>query len=144
MEWIWNYFANKGTRYSDITGSSNFSEKINSQYIRFFEQVIDNNQANCIDGTCMLASFYKKIGLDVNIILVPGHAFLAVAGTKRDKEGLPLKLYYLETTMMGEKGQTFRSALKEGEREYKKYADGEAFIVNVDSCRAAGIMPLGR
>ena len=144
MEWIWNYFAAKGTRYSDITGSSNFSEKVNAQYIRFFEQVIDNNQANCIDGTCMLASFYKKIGLDVNIILIPGHAFLAVAGTERDKEGLPKKLYYLETTMMGEKGQSFKSALKEGEREYKKNADDEAFIVNVENCRAAGIMPLGR
>ena len=144
MEWIWNYFAAKGTRYSDITGSSNFSEKINSQYIRFFEQVIDNNQANCIDGTCMLASFYKKIGLDVNIFLIPGHAFLAVAGKKRDKDGMPKKLYYLETTMMGEKGQNFSNALKEGEQEYKKYADEDAYIVNVESCRAAGIMPLGR
>lgn len=144
MEWIWNYFAAKGTRYSDITGSSNSSEKINSQYIRFFEQVIDNNQANCIDGTCMLASFYKKIGLDVNIILVPGHAFLAVAGKDRDEEGLPLKLYYLETTMMGEKDQNFKSALKSGQQEFEEYGEKDAYIVNVESCRAAGIMPLGR
>ncbi len=144
MEWIWNYFAAKGTRYSDITGSSNASEKIFAQYVRFFEQVIDNNQANCIDGTCMLASFYKRIGLDVSIILVPGHAFLAVSGQETNKKGEPKNTYYLETTMMGTKGISFNDALKEAKREFKEAPEDETFVVNINACRAAGIMPIGR
>ena len=144
MEWIWNYFANKGTRYSDITGSSNASEKFFAQYVRFFEQVIDNNQANCIDGTCMLASFYKRIGLDVSIILVPGHAFLAVSGLETNKKGEPKNTYYLETTLMGSKDMTFKDALKEAKREFKEAPEKETYVVNINACRAAGIMPLGR
>lgn len=144
MEWIWNYFASKGTRYSDITGSSNASEKIFAQYVRFFEQVIDNNQANCIDGTCMLASFYKRIGLDVSIILVPGHAFLAVSGQETNKKGEPKNIYYLETTMMGTKDMTFKDALKEAKREFKEAPKDETIEVNINACRAAGIMPIGR
>ena len=144
MEWIWNYFAAKGTRYSDITGSSNASEKIFAQYVRFFEQVIDNNQANCIDGTCMLASFYKRIGLDVSIILVPGHAFLAVTGQETNKKGEPKNTYYLETTLMGSKDMSFNDALKEAKREFKESPEEETFIVNINACRAAGIMPIGR
>ena len=144
MEWIWNYFAAKGTRYSDITGSSNASEKIFAQYVRFFEQVIDNNQANCIDGTCMLASFYKRIGLDVSIILVPGHAFLAVSGQETNKKGEPKNTYYLETTMMGNKDTSFKDALKEAKREFKESPEEETYVVNINACRAAGIMPIGR
>ena len=144
MEWIWNYFAAKGTRYSDITGSSNASEKIFAQYVRFFEQVIDNNQANCIDGTCMLASFYKRIGLDVSIILVPGHAFLAVSGQETNKKGEPKNTYYLETTMMGTKDTSFKDALAEAKREFKEAPEDETFVVNINACRAAGIMPIGR
>ena len=144
MEWIWNYFAAKGTRYSDITGSSNSSEMIAAQYVRFFDQVIDNNQANCIDGTCMLASFYKKIGLDVSIVLVPGHAFLAVNGQETNKKGEPKNTYYLETTMMGTKGISFRDALNEAKREFKEAPEDGTFVVNINACRAAGIMPLGR
>ena len=144
MEWIWNYFAAKGTRYSDITGSSNASEKIFAQYVRFFEQVIDNNQANCIDGTCMLASFYKRIGLDVSIILVPGHAFLAVTGQETNKKGEPKNTYYLETTLMGSKDMSFNDALKEAKREFKESPEEETFVVNINACRAAGIMPIGR
>ena len=144
MEWIWNYFAAKGTRYSDITGSSNASEKIFAQYVRFFDQVIDNNQANCIDGTCMLASFYKRIGLDVSIILVPGHAFLAVSGQETNKKGEPKNTYYLETTMMGSKDMTFKDALKEAKKEFKESPEEDTFVVNVNACRAAGIMPIGR
>ena len=145
MEWIWNYFAKKGTRYSDITGSSNSSESIVAQYVRFFEQVIGNNQANCIDGTCMLASIYKKIGLDVSIVLVPGHAFLAVSGKDRDEDGNAINTYYLETTLMGEKNMTFLTALDRAEEEYEDIdSKKDLFEININGCRAAGIMPLGR
>lgn len=147
LENVWNYFAKKGTRYSSISDTSKASHnKVFTQYVRFFSQVINNNQANCIDGTCMLASIYRKIGLDTNIVLVPGHAFLAV---NRHEDRSNPKFFVIETTMMGSQGSSFNDALNEGSKEYqenyqKHSQDGEMQVVNITEARENGIMPLGR
>lgn len=142
MYWVWEYFANRDTRYSSITNTSNSndgSRNVESQYIRTFNEVVNNNQANCIDGTCMLASIYRKIGLDVNIVLVPGHAYLAVGLS--DGSVQPL-----ETTMMGNEGDpqsVFEQALEQGNQEYNEAVEkGEADVYNVENCRQAGYKPL--
>lgn len=140
LYWIWEYFSKKGTRYSDISASSNSNKTLVTQYIRFFDQCLDNNQANCIDGTCMLASIMRKIGFDVSIILIPGHAFLGVASAEDSEQ-----MYYIETTMMGTEGDpeaVFQAALEAGQQNVDETDENDITIINIEECRKAGILPL--
>ena len=93
---IWYWMQSKGVKYSSITNSSFNSPSGNlaSQYVRFFDEVLENNQANCADGTVFLASILRKIGLDPLIILVPGHMYLGI----NSSEG---GLFLIETTIVG-------------------------------------------
>ncbi len=146
LRMVWNFFSSKGTHYSSISGTTNTSQKIFTQHVRFFNEVIGSNQANCIDGTCMLASLLKKIELDVSIVLVPGHAFLAVGGQAKDEDGDPVETYFIETTMMGS-GATLEQAIEEGGKAFEKNSEeheAETFLVNIAKCRALGIMPIGK
>lgn len=146
LRMVWNFFSSKGTHYSSISGTTNNSQKIFTQHVRFFGEVVNSNQANCIDGTCMLASLLKKIELDVSIVLVPGHAFLAVGGQERDEEGEHAQTYFIETTMMGS-GASLEDAIKEASETFKKNVEeheAETFMVNIAQCRQLGIMPIGK
>lgn len=93
---IWHYLQSKKVKYSSITASSNPSQKVFSQYVRFFDDVFNNTQANCVDGSVFLASILKKIGINPILVIVPGHMYMGYY-TKSDKS----KLQLLETTMVG-------------------------------------------
>ena len=93
---IWYYLQSKSTKYSSITASSNASVKVHSQYVRFFDDVYKNSQANCADGSVFLASILKKIGINPFLVIIPGHMYLGFF-TTQDKT----KRQLLETTMVG-------------------------------------------
>lgn len=93
---LWYYLQSKGVKYSSITATSNPSQKVFSQYVRFFADVYDNSQANCADGTVFLASILKKIGINPFLVVTPGHMYLGYY-TTQDKS----KIQLLETTMVG-------------------------------------------
>jgi PKD repeat protein len=94
---LWYYLQEHSIKYSNIPASSNSSQKVFSQYVRFFNDVYNNSQANCADGSVFLASILKKIGINPVLILVPGHMFLGYY-TLQDKS----KIALLETTAVGQ------------------------------------------
>ena len=53
-------------------------------------------QANCVDGSVLMASILRKIGINVHLVLVPGHCYLAF-----DADAKGETLMGLETTMLG-------------------------------------------
>jgi hypothetical protein len=93
---MWYHFQKQGFKYSSITTQSGSDDRSSGQVVRFVKDALQSSQANCIDGTVLFASFLYKIGIDVSIVLVPGHAYLAFCmgsdGTKK---------LALETTSMG-------------------------------------------
>lgn len=93
---LWYYLQAHSVKYSSITASSNPSQKVYSQYVRFFNDVYNNSQANCADGSIFLASILKKIGINPLLITIPGHMYLGYY-TDKDKS----KLRLLETTKVG-------------------------------------------
>lgn len=93
---VWRVLQTRGISYSDISRVSAQNETLLSQHVRFLDECITNKQANCIDGTVMLASVLTKIGLNCSIVCVPGHAFLAIDLDREGNETLGL-----ETTMLG-------------------------------------------
>ena len=96
MRAIWYYALNRGLSYSSITCTSNGSKKTNSQYIRFFDDVYVNRQANCIDACVFFSSIMRKVGLLPVIFVDPCHAYLGYYTDKSKK-----KIALLETTITG-------------------------------------------
>ncbi len=172
MWWVWQYFSMRGTTYSNIpTTSSNVVEstdgtKIYSQYVRFFDQCYNYKQANCVDGSCLLASIYRKIGLDVALVLVPEHCFLAVRPQTDDVKGHEEEnIIFLETTRMGntrinndntqydpknegDNWALFQDAISTAHDEIKdyvnKYETDGVKLVYIGNARAAGFKPIQR
>ena len=91
---VWYYALNRGISYSSISCTSNPSRHANVQHIRFFDQVYNTRQANCIDACVFFASILRKIGLKPVIFVEPCHAYLGYY-TDRNKKNIEL----LETTI---------------------------------------------
>ncbi len=164
---IWNVLQRKGIKYSDISTTTP-SKYVVSQTVRFLDQSIEATQANCVDGSVLMASILQKIGIECYLVMVPGHCFLAF----ETGEGEDDKIVGLETTMLGlddlepvenlpnlpekklTKGfeasyLTFSNAIEAGNEALEKHA--EAFedgsdpsiqLISIKESRELGIAPI--
>jgi hypothetical protein len=139
--------------------------------VRFIDESLAMTQANCADGSVLMASVLRKIDIAPVLVLVPGHMFLGFA---LDEEGE--EMAYLETTMLGDTTPTgrrataaikrrstalgvdidaslasFEAALAEGQRQVDEA--GEAFgddedpdhqMIDIQAAREYGVMPIAR
>ena len=94
VEAIWYYALDRGISYSSISCAANRTKRSYVQHIRFFDEVYNTRQANCIDACVFFASIMRKIGLKPVIFVEPCHAYL---GYYTDANRKNLKL--LETTV---------------------------------------------
>jgi len=85
---LWQDLAARGLRYQNLTAADGMAQRC-----RLVHESLGSANANCIDGTVLLASFLEAIGIDSYLVMVPGHAFL-MAGM--DGHYLPI-----ETTKLG-------------------------------------------
>lgn len=92
---IWQVLQRRGIKYSDVSTSVP-SKAVVSQIVRSLDQTVEATQANCVDGSLLMASILTKIGLNADLVMVPGHCFLAFDG---DADGE--SLMGLETTLLG-------------------------------------------
>jgi len=94
---LWDLLVARDMRYSNITASAVDSVNVASQHVRLIEDSINNSQANCVDGSVLLVSLLRKIGIDAILIFEPGHCYAGFyAGKNRTK------LHAIETTMLGD------------------------------------------
>jgi hypothetical protein len=166
---VWNVMQRRGVRYSNIASVSAASPRVGSQHVRFLDESVTYSQANCVDGSVMFASVLRKIGLDVRLVLVPGHMFLALKTDPASDE-----LVGLETTVIGQHTRaefdktkklrelmidapsfddvsfaTFEAALKVAsdrlaadKDKLKDPDEAEYQLVSLDEARLMGIRPL--
>lgn len=164
---IWDVLHRRGMRYSDISQSSAESPVVMSQHVRLFDEALDARQANCVDGTAMLAAVLRKIGIEPYLVLMPGHMFLAFDIDEDGNETLGL-----ETTMMGASAPagssrnrvvprdlarqfgarpsfaSFSAALEDGTRQLNQHMDEfegddpEYQVISLSEARQIGILPL--
>lgn len=163
---IWNVMQRKGLRYSNVVTTAAETESVNSQHVRLFEESVKAAQANCVDGSVLLAALLRKIGLDPHLVTVPGHMFLAFSLDDETMVGL-------ETTMMGEADlekvdekrlrsflkfdveekrneeswATFEAALDAGTQALLEAAekfdeDPDYMLIDVAEARSLGILPI--
>jgi hypothetical protein len=133
---VWNVMQRKGLNYSNVTTTAAASESVHSQHVRLFDESVEAAQANCVDGSVLLAAVLRKIGLDPCLVTVPGHMFLAVSLDDETMIGL-------ETTMMGAAdldevdAKRLRSFLKFDPEERKNEESWATFESAVDTGTAA-------
>ncbi len=93
---VWNVLQQRGITYSDITRTSVREDTVPSQHVRFLDESIEMKQANCVDGSVLVASILRKIGIDVFLFVTPNHCYL---GFFTDRERT--NMVGLETTVLG-------------------------------------------
>jgi hypothetical protein len=123
----------RGMRYTNLA-TSYF---VGWQNVRRPAESLAMRTANCIDGTFLFASILESAGMRPYIVLVPGHAFVAVAmGPDPDDPLMPI-----ETTMVGSAAtadEAIWCALGDcpGNRAMPR------FDIDVTAARRAGIRPI--
>lgn len=156
---VWYVLQKRGFKYSSITNTSGSgaTEKVFSQYVRLFDDAIKASQANCVDGSVLIASVLKKIGLRVALVTIPGHCFLVFdIDGKGEWRGI-------ETTMIGSTDLTafadekskkeaslkgFLNAVAVGTKRFQeavpKINEGnpQYNFVDIDRARKNGVLPI--
>jgi hypothetical protein len=144
---IWVALQRRGITYSSITDTTP-NKGVEVQHVRFLDESINMTQANCVDGSVLIASVLKKIGIKTSLVLVPGHCYLAFYSQEPENGG---KRYGLETVLLGDKKSsvdainyaTFQMPESLQKNAAKFDVEGSGYmLVDLDACREAGIMPI--
>ncbi len=119
-----------------VTFSEGYNQRIRTPY-----DVLDQKSGNCIETTLLYASAAEALGLESAIILIPGHAYIAVR-----KDQTNADYYFIETTLIGR--ATFDEAVASGLKnweETKPHLDaGEPnyYWINLHEARDMGVLPM--
>lgn len=144
---VWVALQRRGISYSSITNTTP-SKGVYTQHVRFLDESISATQANCVDGSVLMASVLKKLEIKTCLVLVPGHCYLAFYSQEPDKGG---RLYGIETTMMGNRAtlpQAIEQATVQAPSSLAKNAEkfdqenSGYLLIDLDGAREAGIMPI--
>jgi hypothetical protein len=96
---------------------------------------LEQNSANCIDAAVMYASLFENLAMEPMIIVVPGHAYVAV----KVAEGSD-KLLYIDVALTGR--TTFELAVSSARSGMEKNDISSVTQVNVMDARSVGIYPM--
>lgn len=128
---VYEALLNRGIVYvtSGGTGSGG------GQIIQFPNQSLRRKYANCIDGTVLFAAVLERIGIDVAIVSIPGHTFLAYRTWEN-----AATFEYVETTLAWS-GGTFAQALSAGNAAYSaevsagNFTSGDSQVISIADAR---------
>lgn len=167
---IWDALVTRDVRYSSITATSVKAQTVASQHVRLIEESLNNSQANCVDGSVLLASALRKIGIEPFLVLVPGHCYVGFYVDEQKENMLAI-----ETTMLGdsygeddeydamdlleesvdeeerydESWASFSSAivagttsLEEHQEKLASTSEPEYMLIDIDEARDRGILPI--
>lgn len=135
---LWRTLQALGVRDSTVARVATGTPSVKNQNVCFLDEALDSTQANCVDGRVLLASIFLRLGLEPELLLVPGHCFLKA---KYPHSGD----VFLETTVL-DGGVTLKqsqaSAVKRYKTAEKRFDVSEGYArVNLREARAT-IQPL--
>jgi hypothetical protein len=165
---LWHALSERDVRYSNITTSAAANNTVYSQHVRLIDESINNAQANCVDGSVLLASLLRKIDIEPMLVFIPGHCYLAFYLDAKQEH-----LVALETTLIGSTSDesdpqipglpdvvdeesrkqnswgTFCSAIVMGCEDFEKNrakfndkADADYQLISIAAARRIGILPI--
>jgi hypothetical protein len=120
---------------SYVKSSTNFGSIEMTQRIRMPHESLKQASANCIDGAVMYASMFENLGLDAQIVLIPGHAYVGVRSSQNGS-----KYLYFDTVLTGR--DDFEASVHAAEKGLSERPANEINRIDVDESRRAGIFPM--
>src|ERR1035438_2464847 len=136
---VWDALAARGLSYVNVATDSGTSPFVSTQYVRFLDQSVHDQGANCVDASVLFASILRRIGLRPVLLFRPGHRF---TGFYDAPDGG--RLVAFETTMLG--SAPFPAAAAEGSKELQStlpfLGTPQYSIVDIALCRQHGINPI--
>jgi len=139
MQAIWTTLSERGLNYVDLATTSSQVSGISSQYVRFIDQSLKDQGANCVDASILFASIFRRIGLRPVLVFVPGHCFVCVYDTEQGGQ-----LIALETTLLS--SASYADAVSAGEKEMNIASQtlGQPGYSSIDIslARDSGVQPI--
>jgi hypothetical protein len=136
---IWDALAARGLSYVDLATTSGGAPDVATQYVRFLDQSIREQGANCVDASVLLASIFRRIGLRPVLLFKPGHCFVAVYDAAQGG-----RLIGLETTLLG--AAPYAAGRVEGDKDIAgtiPNLDSPGYsLVDIALARQAGVKPI--
>ncbi|HET9741361.1 MAG TPA: hypothetical protein VFQ00_01310 [Terriglobales bacterium] len=130
------YLALQHDKLSYVKSSLTFGSNQNvSERIRTPRESIATSSANCIDGSVLFASAFENLGMDPQIVLIPGHAYVAVRVAEQSDEYL-----YIDTALTGR--VSFEAAVAIADRGLSRYQPSQITRIKIADARRAGIYPM--
>jgi hypothetical protein len=120
---------------SYVKSSTNFGSNEMTQRIRMPHESLKQASANCIDGAVMYASMFENLGMDAQIVLIPGHAYVGVRSSQNGS-----KYLYFDTVLTGR--DDFEASVHAAEKGLSELPASEINKIDVDESRRAGIFPM--
>lgn len=131
---IYRAVQERGVSY--VKSSTTFGQHLDvSERVRFPRESLNRVSANCIDGAVMYASLFENLGLDPVVILVPGHAYVAVREASHSDNYL-----YIETSITGR--ATFETAVLSAGRGISRFRPEQVLRISIAQARQQGIYPM--
>jgi hypothetical protein len=136
---VWDALAARGLSYVNVATDSGTSPFVSTQYVRFLDQSVHDQGANCVDASVLFASILRRIGLRPVLLFRPGHCFTGFYDTPEGG-----RVVAFETTMLG--SAPFAAAAAEGAKELQStlpfLGTPQYSIVDIALCRQQGINPI--
>ena len=126
------HLMRKGMKYSNITDTSNATTKVYSQNVRFINETLALKNANCVDGSVLMASILEKIGIRCFLVAIPGHMYMAYSRTGKTQP-IAGDIQYVETTLIGS---------KDIEGVFGDKNDQDQAFIGIRAARELGIKPI--
>lgn len=131
---IYRALQNRGLSYvkssSTLGGHQGITERVRMPF-----ESLRQVSANCIDGVVMYASLFENLGMDTQVVLVPGHAYVAVREAQNSDSYL-----YIDTALTAR--MSFEDSVLSASRGMKQWKPAQIIRVDIADARAAGIYPL--
>src|SRR5262249_51736683 len=116
---------------SYVKSSTTFGGQEMSQRIRMPHESLSRTAANCLDAAVLYASLFENLGMDSDIVLVPGHAFVGVRKARGSNQYL-----YIDVALTGRMG--FDSAVAAANRTMKSWGAKDINHIYIADARHAG------
>lgn len=115
---------------STLGGNREFSERV-----RMPHASLAHASANCIDAVVAYASLFENLGMDAEVILVPGHAYVGVRVAEKST-----KFLVIDAALTGR--TTFAGAVASAERGLARQSPDSIKPILIGESRNSGIFPM--
>ncbi|HLW54983.1 MAG TPA: hypothetical protein VKW06_19270 [Candidatus Angelobacter sp.] len=133
---IFTALQNSGLSYVKSSGTLGDHQAL-SERVRMPHASLLHSSANCIDAAVAYASLFENLGMDAEVILVPGHAYVGVRVARAAD-----KFLIIDAALTGR--STFSAAVASAQRGLSRLAPASIKPILVSQARLAGIYPMPR